>query len=103
MESSLRSSLLEGRPDVDDGVDVGPVRGVFSHRGMRGTGEIIAQGSEPRGRARGIFGVGESEEPEATVRLDDMPQLNGLGVSEADDRQGVKTHADNEPFGEVLP
>ena len=52
--------------------------------------------------ARRVLGVGEREQPEAPVRLDDMPQLDGPGVSEADDRRGMKAHADREPFGEAL-
>ena len=103
IELKIAVSLLEDRPDVDDKVDVGAGRRVFSHRGMRGTGKKSAQGPEPRGGACRVLGVGEREQPEAAVRLDDMPQLDGPGVSEADDRRGMKAHADREPFGEAPP
>ncbi len=44
----------------------------------------------------------KGEDAEAAVRLDHVAELNGLRIGDADNRRGMKAHADREPFGEML-
>ena len=50
----------------------------------------------------GIVRTGKREDAPAAVRLDGVAEVNGLGVREADDRRGMKPHADRQPGGQML-
>ena len=44
----------------------------------------------------------ESENPKASIRFDDMTEVDRLGVREADDRGGMKAFSDNKSLSQML-
>ena len=94
--------LLEHGADVDHRVDVlsAPLARVFPDRGLRTLGEKLAQREADCGD--GIARSGKDVDAQAAVGLADVAEVDGLGVRQADDRRGVKAHADDEPLGQML-
>ena len=60
LEHKRAMALLEDRPDIDHGIDVGRGRGKPSDRRGGGLGQIRAQFRNARGWICGIFSIGYS-------------------------------------------
>ena len=56
----------------------------------------------PELRAAGIPRARKGEDAPAAVRLDRVAEVNRLRVRDADDRRGMKAHADRQPLGQML-
>ena len=79
-----------------------PAGGVFAHRRLRRLAEKIAQRADAGAGRGGILRAGKREDAPAAVGLDRVAEVNRLGVRDANDRRGMKPHADRQPFGEML-
>ncbi len=94
--------LLEHRTDVDHCVDVFAGTCVFSYRRVAIVFEKIAQPSEWGVGGGWIACSGKRDNPESSIRFDDVAEMDRLAVREPDDRRGMKARADGEPLGQVL-
>ena len=74
----------------------------FLHRRLRRLGEKVAQRADAGAGRGGILRAGKREDAPAAVRLDRVAEVNRLGVRDADDRRGMKAHADRQPLGQML-
>ena len=97
LDGELTVLLLEHRAHIDHRIDV-LAAGVYSPNGRSRTARSRnshkrADGASRRGR---IARRGKSEDAEAAVGLDDVAEVDRLGVGEADDRRGMKARADDE-------
>ena len=52
--------------------------------------------------AAGSPDAGKDKNPEASVRLCDVAEMNRLGIRKPNDRRGVKARADHEALGKIL-
>ena len=95
-------SLLEYRADIDHRVDILAGRRIFPNRRFAVLAEKIAQPADGGVCSGRIARAGKGEDPKASIRFDDVTELNRLGVGETDDRRGMKTLSDHESFGQML-
>ena len=94
--------LLKHGTDIDHGVDVVTLWRVSDDRRMVRLGKKAAQTTDRRIGACRVLVTGEDKYPEASIGLDDVAEMLGLGVAKPDDRRGVKTGADHETLRQML-
>ena len=96
------TSLLEHRADIDHRVDIFAAARILSDRRLPTLGKKIAQPTDGGTRGGLIARSGKGEDPKASIRFDDMSEVNRLGVRKTDDRRGMKTLSNTKPFGQML-
>ncbi len=94
--------LLENRADIDHRIDVFAGGGVFSHGRVLCLGQKIAQRPDAGVGCGRILGPGKGQDAPAAIRLDDVAEVDRLGVRETNDRRGMKAHPDRQPLGQML-
>ena len=95
-------SLLEHRADIDHRVDIHAAAGIFSDRRLPTLCEKIAQPTDGGARGGRIARSRKGEDPKASIRFDDVAEVNRLGVRETDDRRGMKAFSNDESFSQML-
>src|ERR1019366_1202239 len=80
LDREFAMALLEGRADVDHGVDVRPCGRVLANRRLRVVGKKPAQSGDAGAGRAGIFAAGEEKQRPAAVRLNGVAQMHWLGV-----------------------